>query len=299
MISIIIPTKNDFDLDKTLISIEKNKKPEKTEIIVVDASEGNLDYIKKRFPKVRWIYFHNKTNKKRTFVEQLNIGTKKAKGNVLVFVDGGCIVKEDWLYELTKPILKENEEFVLGLVKPIGKSHHNWDKKTKYIESCGTASTAIKKDVAVKIGERDTNFSFGSDIDFSWRARSLGYKIRYVPNAVMYHDWGNWKNDIKRALRYGEARVKLYKKHTYKIKSLFKSEEFFVLYYALFFLYVTSSIILTFFWLYYPIFILIPIIRNIKNHPIRKLFFDFFFGAGILKELVFPSKINNNHDSQK
>ena len=97
MISVIIPTKNDFDLGYTLESVVKAIKPERTEIIVVDASEGKLDHIKNKFPKVRWLYFHNKTRKKRTFVEQLNLGTEKSKGDILTFVDGGCIVEKNWL----------------------------------------------------------------------------------------------------------------------------------------------------------------------------------------------------------
>ncbi len=185
-ISIIIPTKNDFDLDKTLISVEKTKKPEKTEILVIDASKGNLDDIKKKFPKVRWIYFHNKTNKKRTFVEQLNLGTKEAKGDILVFVDGGCIVEKKWLYELTKPILEQKEDFVVGAIRSPKKSHHNLYGGSEYLECCGTANTAIKKEVALKVGERDENFSYGSDIDFSRRAIDWGYKIKYIPKEYLY-----------------------------------------------------------------------------------------------------------------
>ena len=58
----------------------------KTEILVVDASEGNLYDIKKESPSVRWIYFHNKKNKKIKTPGQRNLGLKKAKGNIITFI---------------------------------------------------------------------------------------------------------------------------------------------------------------------------------------------------------------------
>lgn len=286
MISIIIPTKDDSDLVNTLESITKTKKPDKTEILIIDASKDRIDHIKKQFTNVQWIYYKNKSNKKRTFVEQLNLGTKKAKGSILCFVDGGCVVEKDWLIELTKPLLKEKENFVLGLVKPMGKAHHDLDRKSKYVEGCGTANTAIKKDVAIKVGERDINFSYGSDMDFSWRARNLGYKIRYVPKAIMYHDWGNLKSDIRRAMKYGVARLNLHIKHKdrrWKLKN--SGLDLFTIYAIGFFLYIIFLIPVSVFYPYFLLLIIIPFVKNIQNNPIRKMIFDFFWGYGFIKRL--------------
>lgn len=280
MISIIIPTKNDFDLLATLESVTKAKKPEKTEIIVIDASEKEtLLHIKKRFSNVKWIYYKNKTGKKRTFAEQLNVGTNRAKGDILVFVDAGCIVEKDWLVELTKPLIKEKEYFVLGFVKPIGKSHHNLEKKSKYLDSCGTANTAIKRSVALKVGERDVRFSYGSDIDFSWRAIDLGYKIRYVPTAIMYHNWGNFKQEVKRSKNYGIAKARLYKKHKSRLLKV-NLLNIQTLSYPIFIL----GLPITFFWKYYPLLLIIPFIKDINKNPFKTLTLNMIFGMYFLKE---------------
>ena len=58
-------------------------------------------------------------------------------------------------------------------------------------------------------------------MDFTWRITQEAYKIRRNKNAVIYHDWGNLKQEIKRAFRYGEARVRLYKKHPGRWRNLF------------------------------------------------------------------------------
>lgn len=58
-------------------------------------------------------------------------------------------------------------------------------------------------------------------MDFTWRITQEAYKIRRNKNAVIYHDWGNLKQEIKKAFRYGEARVRLYKKHPGRWKNFF------------------------------------------------------------------------------
>ena len=286
MISIIIAVKNDRRIDKTLEELVKIPRPEKTEFLVIDASEGNLDEIKKKFPSVRWIYFHNQTGKKRTFVEQINLGSEKAKGDILAYIDSDCIPTRDWLFNLIKPIREEEEDIVAGRIKSIGgRTIHDvvWETldSKKYITGCPTMNMAINASILDKIGPRDESFNFGSDIDFTWRATDLGYKIRYNKNAIIYHDWGNFRQEIKRALSYGEARPSLYKKHPHRLKNLFG--DMVALIYPLYIIFFP----LTFLWPYYPLLILVPIIKNIKRQPLKVVFIKLIFGFGILKELFF------------
>ncbi len=284
MISIIIAVKNDRRIEKALEGLVKIPKPEKTEILVIDASEGNLDEIKKKFPSIRWIYFHNQASKKRTFVEQINLGSEKAEGDILAYIDSDCIPTRDWLFDLIKPIREEEENIVAGRIKSVG-GRTTWDvgqeelDSKKYITECPTMNMAINASILDKIGPRDKSFNFGSDLDFTWRATALGYKIRYNKKAIIYHDWGNFRQEIKRALRYGEARISLYKKHPYKWKNLF-SDDMITLIYPLYIIFLP----LTFF------LILVPIIKNIKNQPLKLVFINLIFGFGVLKELFFPRK---------
>ena len=291
MISIIIAVKNDRRIDKTLEELVKIPRPEKTEILVIDASEGNLDEIKKKFPSIRWIYFRNQTGKKRTFVEQINLGSEKARGDILAYIDSDCIPTRDWLFNLIKPIREEEEDIVAGRIKSVG-GRTTWDvgreklDSKKYITECPTMNMAINASILDKIGPRDESFNFGSDIDFTWRATDLGYKIRYNKNAVIYHDWGNFRQEIKRNFWYGEGRARLYKKHPHRWKNLF-GYDIIVLIYPLYIIFLP----LTFFWPYYPLLILVPIIKNIKRQPLKVPFLHLIYGFGVLKELFFPKKI--------
>ena len=84
MISIIIIVKNDRGIENTIKKIVKIPKPEKTEILVIDASEGNLDDIKNIFPSARWIYYHNKKVRKLQFLNRETLGLKRLKGILLL-----------------------------------------------------------------------------------------------------------------------------------------------------------------------------------------------------------------------
>lgn len=290
MISVIIIVKDDIKIEFTLKDLRLIKKPEKTEIIVVDASEGNLDDIKNKFPKVRWIYFHNKTNKKITIPEQRNLGIKKTKGDIIVFVDAGCKIKRDWLVKLTSSIINGKELIVSGRIKSIGKNkiHDDYWKKIKspYLECCGTANLALKKELFLDIGYFDENFSIGEDVDFTWRALDKGYKILYVPKAIMYHDWGTFRQEIKRSFYYGKAKAKLYKKHfKTKWKNLFGYDIVALVYPAY-----ILMLPLTFLFKFYPLLIFIPLIKNITKKPFETVFLNLIYGLGVLKEFFFSNK---------
>ena len=288
MISIIIIVKNDRGIENTLKKLLKIPKPEETEILVIDVSEGNLDDIKNIFLSVRWIYYHNKKKKEITLPEQRNLGLKKAQGDIIAFIDADCLPDNNWLIELAKSINTEEKIIVAGSIKSIGKKT-TWDieieEEKKYLDEASTNNMAFKKEIIKKVGFFDEKLNYGEDVDFTWRAIDLGYKIRYNKNAIIYHEWGSLRKDIKRSLWYGQARVRLYKKHPHRWKNLF-GNNITVLIYPLYIIFLP----LTFFWLYYPLLILVPIIKNINRKPLKITFLNLIYGFAVLKELFFPNK---------
>jgi GT2 family glycosyltransferase len=291
MISIIIIVKSDRRIENTLKKLFKIPKPEKTEILVIDASEGSLDDIKNTFPSVRWIYYHNKKSKEITIPEQRNLGLKKAQGDIITFIDSDCVPDNNWLTELVKSINSEEKIIIAGSIKSIGKKTI-WDIEEgrmnlkKYLVETGAVSMAFKKRIIKDVGFFDENLSCGEDTDFSWRAIDLGYKIKYNKDAIVYHDWGNLQQEIRRAFSYGKTRAGLYKKYSGRRKNLF-GYDIVTLIYPLYIIFLP----LTFFWPYYPLFIIIPIIKNIKRQPLKVVFINLIFGFGVLKELFFSEKV--------
>jgi GT2 family glycosyltransferase len=296
MISIIIIVKNDRKIKILLDNLVNISLSEKVEIIVVDASKGNLDDIKQSQPNVKWLYYFDKDNKRFTYSDQRNLGIKNAKGDVIVFIDSDCIPTKNWLNELVKPIRGKGENIVAGYVKSIGKESINsiiWDKiqNKKYITECPSLNMSFKKEILKKIGYFSEYFNGGGeDIDFTWRAVKAGYSIYYNKNAILYHDWGNFKEEVKRTLRGGRTSVRLYKKHPEKWKNLISNNADVIIYplYILF-----SPIILI--WPYYLSILIVPFIRNLtskslRRNSVKKIYLDLVRGGGVLLELAY-SKI--------
>lgn len=284
-ISIVIIVKNDRGVADTLQHLYK-KINNNVEIIVVDSSKPKLHDIYKRFQKVQWIDFVSKSKNKISIPEQRNIGVKKAKGEIIVFIDANCIPVGNWLETLIKPIIEYNEKIVCGRARDLHNTTHRDDfpvgnKNPKYIGECATINLAIHKDVFKKVGYFDESFQYGSDLDFTWRAVDSGFKIRYVKDAVIKHDWGDVKHEMKRAFRYGQGRAKVYKKHPKRIKQLI-TQDYFFLFYIVFLL----GLPLVLFFPYYPFLLVIPFVKNIYKKPFQTIADHFCYAVGFLLEVV-------------
>lgn len=297
MISVIAIVKNDRGIEKTLSELIKIPKPEKTEIIVVDASGDNLNDIRKRFNKVRWISYHNHTQKKYTIPEQRNAGIYEARGNIIVFIDASCVPEKNWLTELVKPINKENEKIVMGRTGSIEKETLN-DlsyaklKDKKYVVEAPTINLAILKNVFDTVGFFDENLEYGSDVDLSWRAINKGFKIRYQPTAYVAHNWGNTSQEIKRSFLYGKARARLLIKH-YRThwQNLLSTDSPAILYPVL-----ILGLPIAIFYPWYLLLFVLLFIKNIKEpNPAGIVVKHIVYGCGVLievKDQIFKHMLN-------
>jgi len=289
MISIVIIVKNDRGIKGTLQALIAHPKTEETEIIVVDSTKnGALDEIRDELKsnQIAWLKYKNTNNKRITIPEQRNTGVSKASGDIIVFIDANCIPQEGWLKNLIQPIREEGEVIVAGATKSqepetIHDQVVNRNSNTKYVDECPTINLAFKKTLLDDVGFFDETFNYGSDVDFSWRVIDKGYKVRNVPGALITHDWGDLKDELKRSILYGEARARLYRKHKKRWKLLFTKDIVCVIYpvYIIF-------LPLTIFLPWYPFLIIIPAIRNWNKNPTRTIIDHLIYGLGILKEVT-------------
>ena len=110
-ISVIVPVYNEEDnigfLIKRLLSLNYPKN--RYEIIIVDNnSKDNTPEIIKKY---KVIYLNEK---KQSSYAARNKGIKKAKGNILAFVDGDCIPDKEWLKNTTKHFIEEKVDIIAG-----------------------------------------------------------------------------------------------------------------------------------------------------------------------------------------
>ncbi len=288
MISIIIIVKNDRSIENTLEKLRSVAGINNSEIIVVDASNGSLNTIKMKFPEVNWIDFKNISNDKATYSEQRNLGIKKAKGNIIVFIDADCIPESQWINNITGQIVDGKESITAGTVISSPKSYMVSDRlKGIYVKECPTMNMALKKEVFDDIGLFDENFERCEDIDICIRALKKGYKIRYVKDAIVYHNWGNFKKNISRSFYNGIGMATVYKKHKdelYPRKIVTNLKHIYYLTYVLYIILLPVTIIFP----YYPLLIFLPSII-LRRNPVKELF-NIIQALGLIIGLLTPNK---------
>ena len=290
MISIVIISKDEEALEGTLRGVARQAQdlPDRSEIVVIDASEGRLDYIRDHHRQVRWLAYQRPPGVRVTIPHQRNIGVRAARGEILVFTDAGCYPEQEWLVRLVGPLL-EGERVTVGLALASPGSTTLYDKharqaiRSPYVTEFSTINLAFVREVFDAVGGFDERFSYGSDVDFSWRVSDAGYPARSVPEAVIRHDWGNWRRQLRRSYVYGKARMQLFRKHRPSLKRVLRDDPMVVAYPAF-----LVGLPLTLVWPFYPALLLIPAWRNRADGPIRVIVDHLVYGVGILAGLVAP-----------
>jgi glycosyltransferase involved in cell wall biosynthesis len=288
MISIVIISKDEEGLDGTLASVSRQATAlsERCEIIAVDASCGRLDHIWWRHKAcVRWLPFRPPPGVTVSIPHQRNVGVRSALGEIIVFIDAGCVPEVGWLARLTAP-LYDGEDVTAGLT--LGTSAHiglYWvptfvDLDHRYLGSAGGANLAFRHGAFDAVGEFDEQFEYGEDTDFTWRLADAGYRIRYVPEAVIRHDFGTWRRQLRRSYVYGKSRGRLYAKHPSRLRHVLREEPG-VVAYPVFLLGLPLTLVFSF----YPALLLVALWRNRSRGGMRVVINNLVFGVGVLAEL--------------
>lgn len=288
-VSVVIVNKNERLLAETLVALESFTKESLHEVLVVDASSGALDDIRVAHEWVRWINYVQPPGVRTTIAHQRNIGVRQATGDIIVFTDSGCLPQNGWLEKLLSPILDGSELVTCGPAISIGKSVYS-DVRTPpgtdcdYVPTATTINLAFRRETFDAVGGFDESFGAAEDLDFTWRLSDAGYRLRWVEDAVVAHDWGTPQRQLRRAFFYGKGWCRLLKKHPHRIGDVAQDNSVPIVY-ALFIL----GLPLTVKWRWYPLALLWPIWRLRKVElPWLALLDHLVMGAGVVYELVRP-----------
>lgn len=287
--SVVIVNKGERLLASTLDALEPYVGTVVDEVLVVDASKRALDDIRLSHQWAHWIDYEQPPGARITIAHQRNVGVRSAEGDVIVFTDSGCMPDEGWLEKLLAPILTEGEFVSCGPAKAIGKSvysgaHWLGNADSKYVPMAMTGNLAFRREAFDAVGGFDETFGSAEDMDFTWRMTDSGYRLRWVPDAVVRHDWGTAKRQVRRSFFYGKGACRLLRKHPHRLGQAARQNSVpFV--YAMFLL----GLPLTLKWRWYPLLLLIPIWRQRNEElPGLVLLDHLAVGAGVLHELAKP-----------
>jgi GT2 family glycosyltransferase len=210
LVSIVIVTWNGRQyLDACLEAVAAQAGVASETILVDNAStDGTVDYVRERFPWVRVVAMPEN----RGFAGGNNAGVREAHGRFVALLNNDTVPNPGWLEALLRGI-DESAGFALvtsrivymhdpGVIDSAGdgmlasggafKRHHGAGVDTardsaEVFGVCGAACLMPKR-VFDELGGFDEDF-FASheDVDLSYRARLLGYRCRYVADAVVRH----------------------------------------------------------------------------------------------------------------
>lgn len=118
-----------------------------------------------------------------------NLGFSKGSSDIACFLNIDTELCADTLQKLADDIAASPEDVALWELRQFPYEHPKlYDPLTMEQKWSSGAAFAVRRTVFAQLnGFDDHIFMYAEDVDLSWRLRSFGYKIRYVPKAVIYH----------------------------------------------------------------------------------------------------------------
>lgn len=118
-----------------------------------------------------------------------NLGFQKGSSDIVCFFNIDTEVLRSTLSELMKVVEQSDSDTAMWEIRQFPYEHPKiYDPLTQEALWSSGAAFAIRREVYEKLGGFDEKiFMYGEDVDLSWRLRSFGHKIRYVPRSVIMH----------------------------------------------------------------------------------------------------------------
>lgn len=198
-ISIIIPIYNGERTIKACLKSISSQTYKNYELIIVD--NNSTDQTKEIVNKfqIRDQRIHYIFEKQQGRGVARNTGIKCAKGEIIIMTDADCIVPQNWIEELTKPIIYENEKAVMGGEYDLVQNY--WTKKIQnaseefikiniyndiYIHHLDTKNFAIKASI-IKRYLFDSNIMYMEDFALYVKLNNV-CKIRFLSDVKVGHN---------------------------------------------------------------------------------------------------------------
>ena len=196
--SIIIPTFNGASrIGKCLDALSSQTAGLDVEILVIDdGSTDNIAAVAARYPSVRLISQANAGP-----AAARNRGALAAYGKILLFTDDDCVPMPDWFNAMLVPF---TDPEVVG-AKGVYRTHQRSiaarfvqiEYEDKYrlmaklpdIDFIDTYSAGFRRERFLEMSGYDTSFpvACAEDIELSYRMSARGWKMKFVPAAIVYH----------------------------------------------------------------------------------------------------------------
>lgn len=197
-VSIIVPTFNGAArIGNCLEALLPQTVAINAEILVVD--DGSTDSTAAVVSKYSGVRLISQANAGPAAAR--NRGALETKGSIILFTDDDCVPTSDWLAAMTKPFEDPDVVGVKGAYRTLQKAviarFVQADYEDRYrlmatlpeIDFVDTYAAAFRRDRFLEMNGYDTTFpvACAEDIELSYRMSARGWKMKFVPTAIVYH----------------------------------------------------------------------------------------------------------------
>ena len=199
VVSVVIPVFNGASrIESCLNSLLSQNFNEEYEIIIVDdGSSDNLKDVISGYPDVSYVFQANAGPGVAR-----NHGASLAKGEFLLFTDDDCVPVSNWISLMVTGLrsgnqisgvkgayLTNQDSLVSRFVQLEYEDKYDVMKKFEYIDFIDTYSAGFKKSIFMEFGGYDSQYTTAcaEDVDLSYRMYEKGYKMLFIPQAIVYH----------------------------------------------------------------------------------------------------------------
>ncbi len=209
-VTVIIPNYRGVDCIRGCLDSLMNQTEEEFNIIVVDnaSNDGSAEIVETEFPSVRLIRLDDNFG----FSRAVNEGIKASDTPFVLLLNNDTRAESDFVEKLHTAIKEDDKIFsvsakMLQMKEPDridgagdlysafgwafargkGKHRDRYRRKCNIFSACGGASI-YRRRILDEIGWFDEfHFAYLEDVDIGYRARIMGYRNVYEPEAVVYH----------------------------------------------------------------------------------------------------------------
>lgn len=153
-------------------------------------------------------------------------GLRAATGEIVAYVDSDVTVTRDWLRELVVPFSDPSIAATTGQtiflrndkctswMRSMDIERRNARRRT-FTRLANGPNSAFRRDVLLSVGGFDPRWYHAEDTEVSYRIWGRGHRIRYVPEAVVYHTpEDDWRSYTRKRYRDAKAFTRMLRRYT-------------------------------------------------------------------------------------
>ena len=234
MISIILPVRNEANYIRAALDavLTQTYPQEEIEILIADgmSTDGTREIIKdyqKDYPQIQLL-----DNPGKIVPTGMNIALRQARGEIIIRVDGHCVIGPDYISNCAKHLETDGVDGVGGPMESIGETQLAKAIALAMSTSFGVGNSAFRttkgqtklvdtisfpaytREIIQKAGMYDEELVRNQDDEYNYRIRELGGRLLLAGDVhSKYYGRGSFRKLSRQYFQYGYYKVRVLQKH--------------------------------------------------------------------------------------